>query len=160
MAPKWQKMASNTPSDLPIPFSLVDGLKKMAPCFCGFNWENSSRSHFFHQKCAKLLAILHLQNYVYFYPFSIKKVALKERIAGQSLFLDAIFFKPSTCEKGTPSSEGMFLVVFCLFGAIFFIFGAIFYFANGFENGFVTVLSIQIIKYYIFLRYMNVVSYN
>jgi hypothetical protein len=87
-------------------------------------------------------------------------MALKERIAGQSLFLDAIFFKLSTCEKGTPSSEGMFLVVFCHFEAIFFIFEAIFYFANGFENGFVTVLSMQIIKYYILLRYMNVVSYN
>jgi len=55
-------------------------------------------------------------------------MALKERIAVQSLFLDAIFFKPSTCEKGTPSSEGTFLVVFCPFEAIFFIFGAIFLF--------------------------------
>ena len=35
-----------------------------------------------------------------------------------------------------------------------------FYFANGFENGFVTVLSMQNIEYYIFLHYMNVVSYN
>jgi hypothetical protein len=31
MAPKAQKMASNTPSDLRVPFSQVDGLKKMAP---------------------------------------------------------------------------------------------------------------------------------
>ena len=130
MASKWQKMAPNTHSDLPVPFYLVNRLKKMAPCFCGFNWENSSRSHFFHQKCAKLLAILHLQNYVYFSLFSIKKVALKERIAGQSLFFDAIFFKPSTCEKGTPSSEGMFLVVFCPFEAIFFVFEAIFLFCK------------------------------
>lgn len=97
---------------------------------CALNWENMFRSHFFNQKCAKPLAILHLQNYVYFSLFSIKKMALKERIAGQSLFLDAIFFKPSTCEKGTPSSEGMFLVVFCHFGAIFFIFGAIFLFCK------------------------------
>lgn len=128
MASKWQKMASNMPSDLRVPFSQVDALQKMAPCFCGFTCENDSRSHFFDQKRVKLLAILHLQNYVYFSLFSIKKMALKERIAGQSLFLDAIFFKPSTCEKGTPSSEGMFLVVFCHFGAIFFIFGAIFLF--------------------------------
>ena len=30
MAPKIEKMASNTPLDLRVPFSLVDGLKKMA----------------------------------------------------------------------------------------------------------------------------------
>lgn len=153
-------MASNTPLDLRVPFSLVNRLKKNGFEKCALTWENTFRSHFFSQKCAKPLAILHLQNSIYFYPFSIKKMALKERIAGQSLFLDAIFFKPSTCEKGTPSSEGMFLVVSCLFEAIFFIFGAIFYFANGFENGFVTVLSMQNIKHYIFLRYTNVVSYN
>ena len=130
MASKWQKMASNMPSDLRVPFSQVDALQKMAPCFCGFTCENDSRSHFFDQKRVKLLAILHLQNYVYFSLFSIKKVALKERIAGRRLFLDAIFFKPSTCEKGTPSSEGMFLVVFCPFEAIFFVFEAIFLFCK------------------------------
>ena len=31
MAPKRQKMAQNTTFDLPVPFSQVDGLKKMAP---------------------------------------------------------------------------------------------------------------------------------
>ena len=97
---------------------------------CALTLENTFRSHFFNQKCAKPLAILHLQNSIYFYPFSIKKMALREKIAGQSLFLDAIFFKPSTCEKGMPSSEGLFLVVFCLFEAIFFIFGAIFLFCK------------------------------
>jgi len=30
MASKRQKMAQNTPFDLPVPFSQVDGLKKMA----------------------------------------------------------------------------------------------------------------------------------
>jgi hypothetical protein len=30
MASKRQKMAPNTPFDLRVPFSLVDGLKKMA----------------------------------------------------------------------------------------------------------------------------------
>ena len=97
---------------------------------CSLTWENMFRSHFFSQKCVKPLAILHLQNSVYFYSFSIKKMALNKRIAGQSLFLDAIFFKLSTCEKGTPSSDGMFLVVFCLFEAIFFIFEAIFLFCK------------------------------
>ena len=130
MASKRQKMASNTPFDLRVPFSLVNRLKKNGFEKCVLTWGNMFRSHFFSQKCAKPLAILHLQNYVYFSLFSIKKTALKERIAGQSLFLDAIFFKPSTCEKGTPSSEGMFLVVFCHFGAIFFIFGAIFLFCK------------------------------
>ena len=89
------------PSDLRVPFSQVDALQKMAPCFCGFTCENDSRSHFFDQKRVKLLAILHVQNYVYFSLFSIKKVALKERIAGRGLFFEAIFFKPSTWEKGT-----------------------------------------------------------
>ena len=130
MASKRQKMAPNTPFDLRVPFSLVDGLKKNGFEKCALTWENMFRSHFFNQKCAKPLTILHLQNSIYFYPFSIKKMALKERIAGQSLFLDAIFFTPSTCEKGTPSSECIFLVDFCLFEAIFFIFGAIFLFCK------------------------------
>ena len=60
MASKWQKMASNMPSDLRVPFSQVDALQKMAPCFCGFTCENDSRSHFFDQKRVKLLAILHV----------------------------------------------------------------------------------------------------
>ena len=101
-------MASNTPSDLPVPFSQVDALQKMAPCFYGFNWENDSRSHFFDQKRVKPVRILHLQNSVYFFSLFLKKMAPKQRIVGQSLFFEAIFFKPSTRENGTPSSEGMF----------------------------------------------------
>lgn len=130
MASKWQKMASNMPSDLRVPFSQVDALQKMAPCFCGFTCENDSRSHFFDQKRVKLLAILHLQNYVYFSLFSIKKVALKERIAGRGLFFEAIFFKPSTWEKGTGRSKGVFCAIFCPFEAIFFVFEAIFLFCK------------------------------
>jgi hypothetical protein len=30
MAPKWQKTTKNMPSELGVPFSQVDGLKKMA----------------------------------------------------------------------------------------------------------------------------------
>lgn len=123
-------MASNMPSDLRVPFSQVDALQKMAPCFCGFTCENDSRSHFFDQKRVKLLAILHLQNYVYFSLFSIKKVALNKRIAGRGLFFEAIFFKPSTWEKGTGRSNGVFCAIFCLFGAIFFVFEAIFLFCK------------------------------
>ena len=109
MAPKMKKMAPNTPSDLPVPFSQVDALKKMAPCFCGFNWENDSRSHFFDQKRVKPAVILHLQNSVYFFSLFLKKMAPKERIAGQVPFFEAIFFKRFTCENGTPSSDGVFL---------------------------------------------------
>lgn len=125
-----KKMAPNTPFDLRVPFSLVDGLKKMASKNGTWPGKIPFGATFFSQKCAKPIAILHLQNSIYFYPFSIKKMALKEKIAVQSLFLDAIFFKPSTCEKGTPSSEGTFLVVFCPFEAIFFVFEAIFLFCK------------------------------
>lgn len=97
---------------------------------CALTWENTFRSHFFNQKCAKPLAILHLQNSIYFYPFSIKKMASNKRMAGRWLFFEAIFFKPSTWEKGTGRSKGVFCAIFCHFEAIFFIFEAIFLFCK------------------------------
>lgn len=51
----------------------------------------------------------------------VKKVAPKGIFPGQGAFFEAIFFKPSTREKGTRRSKGVFGAIFCHFEAIFSI---------------------------------------
>ena len=82
-----------------------------------------------------------------------------------TIYLSVKFSQVDSMKKMETKWESPFQTAFCcsfssLSQPIFSFSEPFFDFANGFENGFVTVLSMKNIKHYIFLRYTNVVSYN
>ena len=122
-------MAPNIPSELGVPFSQVNRLKKMASKNAALPGKTCFGA-IFSRIFRKTPRDFTLAKFYILFSLFYQKMAPKERIAGQSLFYGAIFFKPSTWEKGTRRSEGVFEAIFCAFGAIFFIFGAIFLFCK------------------------------
>ena len=90
-------------------------------------WENTFRSHFFNQKCAKPLAILHLQNSVYFYPFSIKKNGFERKNSRSEPIFRRHFFQAIYLRKGYAQLRGHIFGRFLPFRSHFFRFRSHFF---------------------------------
>jgi hypothetical protein len=121
MASKRQKMAQNTPFDLPVPFSQVDGLKKMASKNSPLPAILSFKATFLIEKREKYMEFCKCKIARGFAHFWLKKWLRESFSQVNPQKHGAIFCNASTCENGTRRSEGMFEAIFCHFDAIFSI---------------------------------------